>query len=197
MAGGFGSIGEDTAMRRVRVLSTSLAAVFVLTSMWAASISLAEQRGEDSPAGDPASKWIQARAAKETPKRKNPAAVRAGKPDLIVNEIRASDTCLVRIWVRNVGTAGVPESAYASSGPGAAYFRITNLDTGATISGGLNVLDPERVLQRPDSEVASNWMRVGLSHGSHAMRGEIDTNSKISESDEGNNLMNKSVTCGE
>ena len=184
-------------MGRVRVLSTSLAAMFVLTSMWTASVPLAQERREDSPAGVPATERIQVAAEKATSKRGRPAAIRAGKPDLIVNEIRASDTCLVRIWVRNVGTAGVPESAYASSGSEAAHFRITNLDTGATISGRLNVLDPERVLQRPGSEVASNWMRVGLSPGSHEMRGEIDTSSKISESDEGNNLMNKSVTCEE
>ena len=123
------------------------------------------------------------------------AEIRIGKPDLVITNIQILSNCKVRIRVRNMGNGGVPESAYASRGSNAAQFSITKVGGGFSVGGRLNTLDPGRVLKDQGRSVSYIYNEASLPPGTHEIEVEIDPTSRVTESNENNNVMRERVTC--
>ena len=102
------------------------------------------------------------------------AEIRIGKPDLVITNIQILSNCKVRIRVRNMGNGGAPESAYASRGSNTAQFRVLK-DQGRSVSYIYN--------------------EASLPPGTHEIEVEIDPTSRVTESNENNNVMRERVTC--
>jgi len=125
---------------------------------------------------------------------KMPVMGSVGHPDLVVNQVQVVDGCKLKITLKNIGTAGVPDSAYGSSPATSVQFRAT-VDGSPFISGWLDVLDSAKALKRPGAYSHWTWTRP-LPAGTKTVLVEIDTSNKLAEANETNNSYRKTYTCG-
>jgi hypothetical protein len=134
--------------------------------------------------------------AKQPGKMKASDAIRAPArivgPDLIVNRLQILDDCTLRITIKNIGTAGVPDSAYGTTSSSVGF--IVNIDGTTRLGGWLDTLDASKALKTPGAHAAWIW-RKPLPEGSRDISVEIDHSNKLAEVDETNNLTNKTNTC--
>jgi hypothetical protein len=113
-------------------------------------------------------------------------------PDLIVNRLQILDGCKLKITIKNIGTAGVPNSAYGNSST-SVMFRV-HTDDRSWISGWLDTLDRTKALKTPGSHCTWTWNRA-LPRGTRVIKVTIDNGNRLMESNETNNMMRKNVNC--
>ena len=113
-------------------------------------------------------------------------------PDLVVNRLQILDGCKLKITLKNIGTAGVPDIAYGTSSS-AVQWRIT-VDGSPIATGWLSTLDSTRALKTPGAYSNWTWNRA-LPPGSREVKVEIDFAEDLAELSETNNMSMKSVNC--
>lgn len=115
-------------------------------------------------------------------------------PDLVVEDIRLNNDCQVVVKIRNNGPGRLSDDVWSVHTPKSAgiYLSINGQKWGgATIWG----FDPARALQASGgtAEYTSN-----LKVSAHsAIRAEIDLWNVVAESNKANNVLTKTLSCGE
>ncbi len=118
------------------------------------------------------------------------------QPDLIVQDIKLIKDCKIKVTIKNIGTAGVPDSGY-------------NMQNGASIQmykgskpwGGirLGAVDTAKKLKQPGATVSYIWFpgaaNLDLGAGTHSIKLVVDNNNAVIESNETNNTLTKRLGC--
>jgi hypothetical protein len=126
-------------------------------------------------------------------------------PDLVPTNITVQPTgpfvnspCLVYVTAMNIGTAALPDSAYAhvATAPSLQMWR-----NGAGWGGTILVLfDPTKGLQPAGATFTSTWMspapNMFLPPGLHTLQIDVDSDDALTELNEANNSLTKTVRCG-
>ncbi len=116
-----------------------------------------------------------------------------GKPDLIVSNIQFTDNCLINYTIKNVGTAGVPASAYSNTNKQFLQFYDGNKFMGGI---SLQATDPSNQLQTPGgSAVGTSYPGNYTPAGPHNIKIIVDTINIVGESNENNNSKILNQTC--
>ena len=119
------------------------------------------------------------------------------RPDLTVSNIRLVGRCKILVTIRNIGTAGVPDSYYDL--PDAVAVQMYN---GTKPWGGmiLKMFDPAGKLKAPGGLASHVWFpnaaNLNLSPGVHTLKVIVDVHKKLAELKENNNELTKRVKCG-
>jgi hypothetical protein len=125
-------------------------------------------------------------------------------PDLIVSNMEMvtgtqAAGCLLRVTLKNIGTAGVPDTAYAGSGSTIQLYYGANPHSLMTLAQ----FDPSGLLKTPGASVSKIWVAgaaapADLVLGSgitHPLKVNADANNAVAEAMENNNSQTKSLTC--
>ena len=123
----------------------------------------------------------------------------AGKlPDLIVSHIKLIKDCKIQITIKNIGTAGVPDSGYdLNKGAGIQMLK------GGKAWGGirLGAIDRSGFLKVPGGAVKHVWFpkakNLELGCGTHSIKVIVDNNNAVKELNEKNNSKTVRLTCKE
>jgi len=126
-------------------------------------------------------------------------------PDLVPTNIalrptgvRPNTPCAIVLTLKNNGTAPVPAAAYV---PGASSVQMYKDGTpwgGNSLSG----VDPTKAVQPPGGSVNYLWFGGAVTPnllvppGQHVMKVVVDNTNTVVESNEGNNTLTQTVTCG-
>lgn len=117
-------------------------------------------------------------------------------PDLIVRRIRLIKDCKIEVSVKNIGTAGVPDSYYNL--PNAVGVQMYN---GTKPWGGLILkgFDPKGKLKSPGGIATYIWFpgasNLNLAQGTHSIKVVVDNNKALTELNENNNSLTKRLNC--
>jgi hypothetical protein len=117
-------------------------------------------------------------------------------PDLIVRDIKLIKDCKIEVTIKNIGTAGVPDSYYDL--PDAVGVQMYN---GTQAWGGiiLKGFDPAGKLKVPGGEAAHVWFplaaNLNLGPGTHSIKVIADHGSVLPELNETNNTRTERLTC--
>jgi hypothetical protein len=125
-------------------------------------------------------------------------------PDLVPTDISLQSTspavnspCRIILTLRNIGTGIVPDAAYVED-PQSPY--VVMYKGGGGSGAVLNIIDRQKVLQPPGATFTNAWMGAALNlllpPGDHTLRVEVDINNALVESNEANNSLTKTLTCG-
>ena len=126
-------------------------------------------------------------------------------PDLVPTNIslrptgiRTNTPCAIVVTIKNQGTASVPDAAYV---PGASTVQMYK--DGAPWGGNsLSGVDPAKAVQPAGGSVDYLWFggtttpNLLVPPGQHVMRVVVDNTNTIVESNETNNTLTQTVTCG-
>ncbi|MEN8154826.1 MAG: hypothetical protein ABFR75_12475 [Acidobacteriota bacterium] len=117
-------------------------------------------------------------------------------PDLIVRKIKLIDNCKIEVSVKNIGTAGVPDSYYNL--PNAVGVQMYN---GTKPWGGLILkgFDPAGKLKTPGGIATYIWFpraaNLNLTPGTHSIKVVVDSNKNLTELKETNNSLTRRLKC--
>ena len=112
--------------------------------------------------------------------------------------IRANGPCQIVITLKNNGPGTVPDAAFVqtAAGPGVQMYA-DGAPWGGIILGGI---DPTKQLQPVGGTVTWPWFggtaNLFLAPGTHTLRLDVDNTNIVGESNEGNNSLTQTVTCG-
>lgn len=117
-------------------------------------------------------------------------------PDLIVKNIKFVNNCKVAVTIKNIGQAGVPASYYTN--PKAVGVQMYN---NGKAWGGLILkgFDPKGKLKSPGGIVTYIWFpnaaNLKFGTGINKIKVIVDNNRVLTESNENNNSLIKSLKC--
>jgi CARDB protein len=126
-------------------------------------------------------------------------------PDLVPTDISLQSTspavnspCRIILTLRNIGTGIVPDAAYVED-PQSPY--VVMYKGGGGSGAVLNIIDRQKVLQPPGATFTNAWMggaaeSLWVPPGDHTLRVEVDNTNALVESNEANNSLTKTLTCG-
>jgi hypothetical protein len=112
--------------------------------------------------------------------------------------ITAGSPCQIIVNYRNNGPAAVPDSAYAqvATSPAVQMYSDGNPWGGVILAG----VDPGKALQPAGGTLTKAWFQgtpnLFLAAGTHTLRIDVDNTNALIESNEGNNSLTQTVTCG-
>ena len=117
-------------------------------------------------------------------------------PDLIVRDIRLVEGCKIQVTIKNIGTAGVPDSYYdLPNAVGVQMYKGTQAWGGIILKG----FDPAGHLKSPGGTATHIWFpgaaNLNLPAGTHTLKVIVDHMNVLTELDEGNNSLTRRVTC--
>jgi hypothetical protein len=113
-------------------------------------------------------------------------------PDLIVQNIYLTADCKVAVTVKNQGPGSMPDEVWTIRSTNSADVYIYS-NGGAWGGSAIWSFDPVRRLQRPGGTATFvSYLEVD---GTFDIRAEVDHNLKVTEINEGNNSLEKSLTC--
>lgn len=119
-------------------------------------------------------------------------------PDLIVSNIKLIKNCKIKITIKNIGTAGVPDSGYdLHKGAGIQMVK------GSKAWGGirLGAIDSTGLLKTPGGSVQHVWFpeakNLALGCGTHSLKVIVDNNNAVKELNEKNNSKTVRLQCKE
>jgi subtilase family serine protease len=112
--------------------------------------------------------------------------------------ISATGPCQIVISLKNNGPAIVPDSAFVQTAAGPTLQMYADGQPwGGLILGGV---DPGKALQPVGGTVTWPWFggtaNLFLAQGTHTLRLDVDNTNVLAESNEGNNSLTQTVTCG-
>jgi CARDB protein len=115
-------------------------------------------------------------------------------PDLVPVSIGLTSQCQLVITLMNIGTAPLPDSAFALPNGGA----IQMYADGAPFGGiALGALDFTKQLQPVGGSITYNWFSsLRLTPGGHVVSLVVDRDNTIFELNEGNNTLTRTLWCG-
>lgn len=117
-------------------------------------------------------------------------------PDLVVSDIKLIRNCKIEVTIKNIGTAGVPDSYYDL--PNAVGVQMYN---GTKPWGGiiLKGFDPAGKLKVPGGTATHIWFplaaNLNLGAGTHSIKVIADNGSVLPELNETNNTRTERLTC--
>lgn len=119
-------------------------------------------------------------------------------PDLVVSDISLVKECWIKVTVRNIGAAGLPNWVY--SGPQAAQATIQMYKDGGPWGGmAIKVFDPAGKLKTPGASVTGLWFKgspgLELPSGAHTVKVIVDSSNKVDESNDTNNTLTRRLRC--
>jgi len=116
--------------------------------------------------------------------------------DLIVSNIVLIKDCKIKITIKNIGQAGVPDIAYHTN-KGAVVQMYKNSAPWGGIR--LGAIDPAKKLKTPGASVSYIWFpgaaNLDLGPGIHSIKVIVDNNNAVKESNENNNTLTRRLTC--
>jgi hypothetical protein len=117
-------------------------------------------------------------------------------PDLIVRDIRLVKNCKIQVTIRNIGTAGVPDSYYdLPNAVGVQMYKGTQPWGGIILKG----FDPAGHLKSPGGTATHIWFpgaaNLNLPAGTHTLKVIVDHSNVLTEMNEGNNSLTRRVRC--
>jgi len=117
-------------------------------------------------------------------------------PDLIVSNIVLVKDCKVKITIKNIGLAGVPDTGYHMNQGAAVQMYKNNAPWGGI---RLGAIDPTKKLKTPGASVSHIWFpnaaNLYLGPGIHSISVEVDNNNAVKESNEKNNKKTTRLEC--
>jgi predicted DNA-binding transcriptional regulator len=129
-------------------------------------------------------------------KKPVPQKIKLKKCDLIVEKIELDKNCMVKVTIKNQGSAGVADAAYDSPPKtGVAIQAIAeNSGWGGYI---LNIVDPKKLLKTPGASVSFTGFKRALNPQEilSVKMMIINTNNVANESNLNNNSKTVSLTC--
>jgi hypothetical protein len=126
-------------------------------------------------------------------------------PDLVPTSITLQSTgitlnspCQIVITLKNNGNAIVPDAAFAQTAQGPV---VQMYNDGAPWGGAvLGIIDLAKATQPPGGTLVYPWMaatpNLKVAPGTHVLRVDVDKNNSVVESNEANNSLTQSLTCG-
>ena len=117
--------------------------------------------------------------------------------NLVPTGVAVTSPCRIIVTLRNNGPTIVSDAAFAkvSTGPGLQMWK----DGGAFGGAVLGLIDVAMVLQPVGGTLTYTWLMGAdflVSPGTHTLRLDVDTANTLAESNEGNNSLTQTVTCG-
>jgi hypothetical protein len=112
--------------------------------------------------------------------------------------IRPNSPCQIIVTYRNNGPGIVPDAAFVQTaqGPGVQMYN-DGAPWGGIILGGI---DPTKILQPAGATLTKPWFvgtpNLFVSAGQHVLRIDVDNTNIVAESNEANNSLTQTVTCG-
>ncbi len=113
-------------------------------------------------------------------------------PDLIVKDIVLLDDCRIKVTLKNIGSAGVPDSGYDMSNGAAVQMYNNNQPWGGIRLGGI---DTAGALKTPGGEVSYIWFNRKVGTEIHTIKVVVDNNNAVVESNELNNDLTVRLFC--
>ncbi|WP_281951349.1 CARDB domain-containing protein [Nitrosophilus kaiyonis] len=120
-------------------------------------------------------------------------------PDLKAQNISVNNSCSLKITIKNVGNVELPDNAYSDQGVGLQMYIWKD---GAWKPWGgiiLSGVDPNKKLKAPHSSITFDWFprvqNLKLSPGKHKVKLVVDITNKLTEKNENNNVIIKTVNC--
>ena len=145
------------------------------------------------------SAWAQKKAEKVVIKKDTKKIVPVKKralPDLIVSKIELIKGCKIKITIKNIGKAGVPDTGYHMN-KGAAVQMYKNSAPWGGIR--LGAIDPAKKLKIPGTSVSHIWFpgaaNLDLGPGIHSIKVVVDNNNAVKEFNEKNNKKTVRLGC--
>ena len=107
--------------------------------------------------------------------------------------VTINSPCRLIVVLRNNGPAITPDSAFVqvSTAPGLQMWR----DGGGAGGAVLGIIDPSKVLQPVGGTLTYPWS-VLVPVGTHTLRLDVDNGNVLAESNEANNSLTQTLTCG-
>ena len=123
------------------------------------------------------------------------------KPDLTVTDIQAIQNghgrCYLRVSLKNSGWAPIPDSIYKSRTKVGIQMYNNNKPAGGM---SLWAFDQNKTLQTPGKSLTRDWFKSqnNLLYAGivYTIKVVTDSNHELAETNEGNNVLVKSVLCG-
>ncbi len=119
------------------------------------------------------------------------------KPDLIVSDIRLVQDCKIEVTVKNIGSAGVPDTFYNLPDAVGVQMYKGGAPWGGIILSGF---DPAGHLKVPGGSASWIWFpgaaNLNLAPGAHQIKVEVDNNHNLDELNESNNTLTRELKCG-
>ncbi|MCP3898250.1 MAG: hypothetical protein GY707_00780, partial [Desulfobacteraceae bacterium] len=117
-------------------------------------------------------------------------------PDLIVSRIVLVKDCKIKVTIKNIGLAGVPDTGYHMTKGAAVQMYKNNAPWGGI---RLGAIDPAKKLKTPGASVSHIWFpgaaNLDLGPGIHSIKVEVDNNNAVKESNESNNKKTIRLGC--
>ncbi len=117
-------------------------------------------------------------------------------PDLIVSDIRLVNGCQIEVTIKNIGATGVLAANYNLPDAVAVQMYKDNQPWGGIILAGF---DSAGNLKQPGGSASWIWFpsaeNLKLSAGTHNIKVEVDSNKKLAESNENNNVLSRTLRC--
>jgi hypothetical protein len=114
-------------------------------------------------------------------------------PDLVVKDIKLIKNCKIEVTIKNIGTAGVPDSYYETV---SVQMFKENQPWGGIILKGF---DPTGKLKVPGGTATHTWFplaaNLNLEAGTHSIKVIADNGSVLPELNETNNTRTERLTC--
>lgn len=117
-------------------------------------------------------------------------------PDLVVRDIQLDKDCNIIVTIKNIGTAGAPNSGYdPATGASIQVYK------GSQAWGGLRLgaFDPAGRLKKPGASVKQVWFpeakNLDLEPGTHSIKVVVDGNNAVTEANERNNSRMERLLC--
>jgi hypothetical protein len=118
-------------------------------------------------------------------------------PDLQPVDITLDPQCRILLTLRNNGPSDVPDSEYAHvAGNAGIQMYKDGAGWGGVILGGA---DPTKATKPAGGTVVSTWWtgaaNLALPFGTHVLKVDVDNNNHLTEANEGNNSLTKTLVC--
>lgn len=117
-------------------------------------------------------------------------------PDLQPVDMTLDADCRIDVTIRNNGPATVPEAGYSLSPPGSSGVQMYNdaAPWGGIVLGGFDPL-PHGSQPVGGTKTFKWFSSLPLPAGAHTVKVDVDNNNSISETNEGNNSLTKTLNC--
>ncbi|MCD4741444.1 MAG: hypothetical protein K8R67_03025 [Desulfobacteraceae bacterium] len=143
--------------------------------------------------------WAQKSTKSIVEKKSSKKTVPAKKlflPDLIVSNIVLIKDCKIKVTIKNISRAGVPDIGYHMTKGTAVQMYKNNVPWGGI---RLGAIDPAEKLKTPGASVSHIWFpgaaNLNLGPGTHSVKVEVDGNNAVKESNENNNKKTVRLGC--
>lgn len=110
-------------------------------------------------------------------------------PDLTIADLKVNANCQIEVTIRNLGPGSLPESAmYVGSSPSLNLYRDNN-------SAGFWKMDKQELKPPGGTYVFVVLAANHVVSGSQNIRAEIDSSKLVTEANENNNALARTLTC--